>query len=151
MKNLTFQALLFVFMFPLTAFSQDLTFAGIEEVKALKRGKEYNIKWIGGTKDKMIKIELHNLTGKVQNWDGLQNDGSQVVKLKSGLKPGKNYTFKILTDDGEFVSSQNVRIKRRTPLALKLIAPTIFPIVLLIFREDNASMIEAAPSSPSGN
>ncbi len=146
MKNLTFKVLFFILVSPLVGFGQDLTFAGIEEVKTLKRGKEYNIKWMGSAKDKMIKIELHNLTGKVQNWDGLQNDGSQVVKLKSGLKPGKNYSFKIVTDDGEFVSSQNVQIKRRIPWALKVSALTIFPVTLLLIREDG---VMEAPRPPN--
>ena len=101
MKNLRIKLLIFVFLltFSISSFSQTLKFDGVSEVKPLKRGKEYSIKWSGGTKDQAIKIELHNAAGRVQSWDETLNDGENTVKLNSKLRPGSNYSFKILTSN----------------------------------------------------
>ncbi|MDZ7648720.1 MAG: hypothetical protein U5K54_16935 [Cytophagales bacterium] len=44
--------------------AQTLKFEEVNEVRKLKRGKEYSIKWSGGLVDQMVKIELHNLLEK---------------------------------------------------------------------------------------
>ena len=150
MKNQSRKTILPIFMcllFPLMSFAQGLDFGGIEEVNALKRGKEYNIRWTGGANDQLIKIELHDRTGKVQNWDGLENDGQQVIKLYGKLRPGKNYVFKIIGEDGEMVSSQNVAIKRRVPLLLQVASIAVVPIVLLL-AGDGGDVILNAPEPP---
>ena len=141
--------------FSISGFSQALRFEGVTEVKPLKRGKEYSIKWSGGVKDQNIKIELHNRTGKVQSWDETQNDGEQLIKLNSKLKPGKNYSFKILTSNGDQVSEQNVQVNRRIPLALTISTIIIVPavVILLSTRNDGVDNIAEPfpPSSLPGN
>ena len=131
-KSKSVVVLILLGILSIESFSQTLNFEGINEATALKRGKEYSIKWSGGSKDQLIKIELHNLTGKVQSWEEKQNSGEQKVKLNSKIKPGKNYSFKIVTGSGEEVSSQNVQIKRKIPLALKISAIVIVPVAIAV-------------------
>ena len=133
MKNLRIKLLIFVFLltFSISSFSQTLKFDGVSEVKPLKRGKEYSIKWSGGTKDQAIRIELHNAAGRVQSWDETLNDGENTVRLSSKLKPGDNYSFKVLIGN-ELVSSQNVQVRRRMPLAVT-ISIIVVPVVVAFF------------------
>ena len=133
MKNQRTSLLLVGFLFAISfsCFSQALQFSGVSEVKPLKRGKLYNIKWSGGPKDQSIKIELHNATGIVQSWDETLNDGEHGVRLKSKLKPGDDYSFKILAGN-EWVSAQNVRIKRRIPFVLIVSTIVVVPVAVLL-------------------
>ncbi len=151
MKNQRVKYIVFILLlaFSFSSFSQTLKFDEVSEVKPLKRGKEYSVKWSGGAKDQSIKIELHNARGKVQSWDETLNDGEDAVKLNSRLKPGSNYSFKILAGS-ELVSSQNVQIKRRIPFMVTistLVAVPIF-IILLSTSSDGPPPTAEAPSLP---
>lgn len=131
------------------SFSQTLHFDGVSEVKPLKRGKEYSIKWAGGAKDQAIKIELHNSSGKVQSWDETLNDGENAVKLNSRLKRGTNYSFKIIASN-EFVSSQNVQIRRRIPLVVTISAIIIVPtVIVFVGTKNNGVGLAEPPTSPN--
>lgn len=150
MKNQRIKLLIFVFLFvfSVTSFSRTLKFDGVSEVMPLKRGKEYSIKWSGGAKDQAIKIELHNAAGRVQSWDETLNDGENTIKLNSRLKPGDNYSFKILMGS-ELVSSQNVQIRRRIPLGITISAMIIVPTVIGFVGTRNSGVgISEPPSSP---
>ena len=140
----------FLFAFSVSSFSQTLKFDGVSEVKPLKRGKEYSIKWSGGTKDQAVKIELHNASGKVQTWDETLNDGEDAVKLNSRLKPGNNYSFKFIVGN-ELVSSQNVQIKRRIPLALTISSIIFVPVIALFPSNENNGVELANPPPPALN
>ena len=148
MYNQPNNLLLFVFLlvFSVSSFSQTLKFDGVSEVKPLKRGKEYSVKWSGGAKDQAIKIELHNASGKIQTWDETLNDGENAVKLNARLKPGSNYSFKILMGS-ELVSSQHVQIKRRIPLAFTISSIIVVPaIVVFLGTENNGVGLPALPT-----
>ncbi len=154
MKNHQTKPAILIVLFALsfTSFSQTLTFDGISEVKPLKRGKEYSVKWSGGAKGQAIKIELHNAVGRVQSWDETLNDGENTVKLNSKLKPGNNYSFKILMDS-ELVSSQHVQIRRRIPLALSIFTLVVLPafISFLTTSNDDLPPMVAPLAPPSPN
>jgi len=122
-KTLTVIILLFITSYSISA--QTLKFEELSEVRKLKRGKEYSIRWSGGLVDQMIKIELHSRAGKIQSWAETQNDGEHVLKLSPKMKTGKGYAFKISVG-GEEVSSQEVQIRRKIPLALTISQQFLF-------------------------
>jgi hypothetical protein len=106
------------------------------------------VKWSGGQKDQLIKIELHNASGRAQSWNETLNDGEDAVKLNSRLKPGNNYSFKIISGD-ELVHSQNVQIRRRIPLALTISAIIIVPVVVALLSNSNDGLQPSeVPGSP---
>jgi hypothetical protein len=143
-KKLTLVILLFITSYSISA--QALKFEELSEVIKLKRGKEYNIKWSGGLADQMIKIELHNRSGKIQSWDETQNDGEHVLKLNPKLKPGKGYVFRISVA-GEEVSSQGVQIIRKIPLALTISTAIVVPAVVLLIstKDEGGKLIDPTP------
>lgn len=143
-KKLTVVILFFITAYSISA--QTLKFEEVTEVKKLKRGKEYSVKWSGGLADQMIKIELHNPAGKIQSWDETQNDGEHVLKLNPKLKTGKGYVFRISVGDEE-VSSQEVQIRRRIPLALTISTAIVVPAVVIFFstKGEGEGLIDPTP------
>lgn len=130
--------------------AQTLKFIELNEVKALKRAKEYSIKWSGGPVDQLIKIELYNQTEKVQSWGETLNDGEQEIKLNSQLKPGKGYGFRISAGE-DVVSSQAVQIKRKIPLALTISTAIVIPALVILFStREEGELIDPTPP-PTGN
>ena len=117
--------------------AQSLEFEGVQEVSGLKRGKEYSIRWSGGTVEQKIEIALMDPDGgRVQKWSDLTNDGEHTIKLDSRLKPGRGYVLDITitgTDPG-VISSSDIRIKRRIPLALTASVVVVVPLVVLAIR-----------------
>lgn len=150
MKNIVVLTIL-IFITSGTLSAQALKFVEVNEVKALKRGKEYSIKWSGGQADQMIKIELYNHAEKVQSWDETMNNGELNIKLNSKLKPGIGYSFKILAGE-DFVSSQDFQIKRKMPLAIIISTAIVVPVVVILFstRDEGKKIIDPTPP-PVGN
>lgn len=149
MKNrLSVAILLFITSGCLSA--QTLKVTELSEVKALKRGKEYSIKWSGGSVDQMIKIELYNHTEKVQSWDETLNDGEHQIKLSSKLKPGKGYGFRISAGE-DLVSSQAVQVKRKIPLALTISTAIVLPTLVILFSTRNEGKVIDPTPQPTGN
>lgn len=117
--------------------SQSLAISGITEVKSLKRGKMYSIRWSGGERDGKISIELFRQKESVQSWDGILNDGETTVKLGSRLKPGKGYSLRIMESGSDReISSTELTLRRRIPLALKLAPLAVVPMVFLLVKPD---------------
>lgn len=133
MKSQRVKSIVFILLlaFSFKGFSQTLKFDGVSEIKRIKRGKKYSITWSGGLRDQTAKIELHNVSGKVKSWDQILNDGEHTIRLNSRLKPRKNYNFKIFVAEEE-VSSQNIQIKRRIPLALTISTVVFVPALMIL-------------------
>jgi hypothetical protein len=128
-----------------TATAQSLQYGGIQEVGSLKRGKAYSIRWSGGSKDQKIDIGLQNRDGEdIQRWEGLENDGEHTLKFRAGIKPGKNYVLNITVagSELEIISSSDIRIRRRIPLALTASVLVMVPVVAIIISSANGSHSE---------
>lgn len=92
-----------------------------DDYKRLKRGKEYNFTWQGGSNRNILNIELYKQNKLVHLFPNVANVGNYKMLLPKGLKPGKNYRFKISDSKNkdEVVYTHYFKIKRRTPLVVK--------------------------------
>ena len=134
-----------------SAAAQSLQYGGIQEVGSLKRGKEYSIRWFGGAKDQKINITLQNSSGeRVQGWVDLLNDGEQTIKLDPKLKPRRGYVLDItVTGDAPgVISSSDIRIRRRIPLAVTISTLVIVPLVIAILPDKSAEELDSLPTAP---
>jgi hypothetical protein len=128
-----------------------LQYGGIQEVGSLKRGKEYSIRWFGGSKDQKIDITLQNSTGeRVQSWGDLLNDGEQTIELNPKLKPRRGYVLDITVsgDVPGVISSSDIRIRRRIPLAVTISTLVIVPVVIAILPDKSAEEVVGLPTNP---
>jgi len=144
-----------IVILPVTGFGQGLQLEAITEVKPLKRGKEYNIKWTGGAKSEVTKITLTNAKGVAQTWSNLPNDGEEVISLSPKLRPGKGYNLSVSVD-GEKVYSQPLQVKRRVPLAITIATFVVVPSVIILLSQSEQSPEHIPdpvndPPNPSGN
>jgi hypothetical protein len=98
-------------------------FDGFEDYKSVKRGKDYEITWSGGTPQNILNFELYKGDKKVTAFPNIANVGHHTIKLPTSIKPGSDYKFKITDSKNkdEIVYTSNFRVKRKVPLALKVI------------------------------
>jgi hypothetical protein len=122
--------------------AQSLQYGGIQEVSSLKRGKEYSIRWFGGAKEQKINITLLNRSGeRVQSWTDLVNDGEHTLKLGPRLKPQAGYVLDITIagENNGVISSSDIRIRRRIPLAVTISTLVIVPLAVMVFIPDGST------------
>lgn len=124
--------------------SQSITFDEVSKQESLKRGKEYQISWKGGSSNEIVTVQLLKKDVVVKEWPSILNTGKCLVYLPSNLKPG-GYSFAIINSSTQaLIQSDQTKIKRRIPLFVKLSAPiTLAVIVLLMNQENDMPPIEA--------
>jgi hypothetical protein len=95
----------------------------INQYKVFKRGRKYNITWSGGSSQNILNFDLYRGDRKVTSYPNIANVGYQSIEFPSHVKPGKGYRFRISDSKNkeDVVYSQPFKIKRKIPLALKLL------------------------------
>lgn len=127
--------------------AQSVMFQGVQEVKPLKRGKSYSIRWSGGEAHQTIGIELKGNKGIAQSWSNVLNDGEEVLRLRGNLRPGV-YHFEFITPSGDVVTSSSCRIKRRVPLGAKVFTAAALPLLFILVNPDADHGRLAEPIGP---
>ena len=89
----------------------------------LKRGNTYPLKWTGGGQA-IPTVEVLKGGNQLFRVDKTITNNSVNLSLPSNLKPGKNYSVSLSTNNGAVTS--NFSVKRKIPIVVK-----IAPLVLL--------------------
>jgi hypothetical protein len=120
--------------------------------EVIKRLKDYEITWTGGTEQNILNFDLYRNGNKVTSFPNIANVGHFTLKLPSDIKPGKGYTFKIsdTKNKDQIVNTTPFRVKRKTPLLLKIIPIiAIGAIIPMLTKSSNSkSGIPEAPGHP---
>ncbi len=97
---------------------------GFEDIKTLKRKREYNITWSGGRPQNILNFDLYKGEEKVMTFPNIANVGHYKMQLPKHTKPGKDYRFTVtdIKNKDEAVRTGTFRIKRKIPLAMKVIS-----------------------------
>lgn len=98
-------------------------FKGFEDYKIVKRGKPYILTWTGGTRQNILNFELYRGDHKVWAQPPVANTGSHEIVIPTHVKPGTDYHFRITDtkNKDDIVNTGSFRIKRKIPLALKIV------------------------------
>ncbi len=99
-----------------------------DDVKAIKKKREYTITWAGGRSGNVLNFDLYNRKDeKVATIANVANVGHYNLMIPSEVKPGKGYRFKISDsrNDDEVVFTPRFVIKRKLPLAISVLVPAI--------------------------
>lgn len=117
--------------------AQVLSFDGISEIKPLKRGNTYLVRWTGGDKSNHIVVELVKDNQIFGTWEQVDNHGEAPVRLPHNLKPGDNYYFRISNRENDLTTmSTAIAIRRKIPLGVQLMAVAAVPLVIIILTSD---------------
>ncbi len=87
------------------------------EGRAIRRGKNTDLKWEGGTTNQIIKLELYKGNVQINAIAETKNSGTYNWNVPKNLEKG-NYTVKLIAGQ-ENVSSKVFVVKSKIPLLLK--------------------------------
>ncbi len=115
-----------------------------------RRGVNVNVVWpenLGGSKT--IKFELAKGGQKYWEKSNVENTGISAVQFPASLKPGKDYVFSILTEEGESLKSESLTIRRRIPLGVWFSPVVITGIILLALPKEERLPLPPEPILPN--
>jgi len=101
-----------------------IPFVRINQLAAVyKRNKTNKITWVGGRGNTVLNFELLRGDKFVTVFPNIANVGSYNFRLDNGVKPGKNYRFRITDakNKDDIVYSPAFAVKRKVPLLVKVI------------------------------
>lgn len=98
-------------------------FSSFDEYKSFKRGKPYELTWSGGTSRNVLNFDLYRKDKKVATFANVANVGYYKMTLPKDTKPGKGYILRVsdTKNKNEVVYTSQFKVKRKTPLLLKII------------------------------
>ena len=139
-----------VFLFSLSsANGQELIqLTNFGELKAFKRGKNYEIGWTGGVSSDVLTFQLLKNGEKVREWENVDNVGSHKFVFPASLRPGKDYALVVLARDKLLFKSRTFSITRRIPLAVKVSPLVVTGIILVLAAPKRESEKLQLPSQP---
>lgn len=125
---------------------------GFNDYKNFKRNKIFKITWTGGRGNNVLSFDLYRGNKKITTYPNIANVGEYKMKFE-GVRPGKNYILKISDSKNkdDVVVTDSFRIKRKTPLIVKLIPLAVggYFIAKLLTEPSNDEIPD--PLTPNGN
>jgi hypothetical protein len=126
----------------------------INQYRVYKRKRKYNLTWKGGTPQNILNFDLYHNEQKITSFPNLANVGHHELELPAHVKPGKNYRFRIsdAKNKDEVVYTNTFKIKRKVPLAMKLIPGLMggSAIYLLLSPKESENDLPVAPGELPG-
>jgi hypothetical protein len=130
---------------------QETMLEGISEVKALKRGNTYTIKWAGTKENEVYSLRLVKDGSIVQEWTEQSLKGIYKIEIPPKLRPGKNYAFTLVSEaSSESANANSIIIQRKVPLSLKLASAGVAGLgLILVLLAEKAEPIANNPQAPN--
>ncbi len=91
--------------------------------KSYKRGKDVTVTWKGSITSTALNFDLYRGNLLVHAFANFSNVGKTTFTIPSSIKPGKGYYLKVsdVINNDQVVVSETFKVKRRTPLFLKIL------------------------------
>lgn len=121
-----------------TVFIPFINLERFEELKAIKRGREYMITWSGGRPENVLAFELFRGNDKVFTIANIANNGHYNLIIPTYIKPGSNYRFKVsdTRNEEEVVYTAPFTIKRKYPLAYRAVPIAMLSILSAVVLQE---------------
>ena len=134
-----------------------LTFSPVQVTNpvsgGVRRGTTQKITWLGSNPENYVDIELFRDDRKIRTISRTSNDGSYQWVVPMDAKPGQGYSIKISsTSSTQFHQGGYFSVKRKIPLAIKLIPLAVAAPLVIILTDDGGSsgprILPAPPDNP---
>jgi hypothetical protein len=125
----------------------------INQFKVFKRKRKYDLTWSGGTAQNVLNFDLLRNDEKILTFPNVANVGNHEFEFPNHIKPGNNYHFRISDSKNkdEIVNTQVFKIKRKIPLAAKVVVVgTLGGLVYWLVRDSSDEGI-FDPFTPGSN
>ncbi|SRR5258706_334524 len=115
----------------------------------IKRLKDYEITWSGGTEQNILNFDLYRNGEKITSFPNIANVGHFTLNLPSSIKSGKGYNFKISDSKNkdQVVNTTQFTVKRKVPLLLKIIPFVAIGAIIPSLAKSSSSGI-SIPDAP---
>lgn len=127
-----------------------IRFEGFRDVEQRKRGVPFLVKWSGGTRQNILNFQLY-LSDKLKHtFPNAPNNSEHKITIPVSVKPGKGYYFKIsdTKNKDQVVNTPTFEIKRRYPLALKMLPILAVGGAIYFLLPDTEKPIDGPPDPP---
>jgi hypothetical protein len=119
-----------------------------------RRTAPFFVKWTGGTPQNILKFQLYKGDKLVQDFPNAPNEHQYKLTLPATVRPSKNYYLKIsdAKNSEQVVITPTFHVKRRIPLALKLIpAMAAGGLIYLLSGEKSGGEMRTPPDVPANS
>ncbi len=135
-------------------FNSPIIFLNPTSTTTARRGKELDIRWIGGDSFESLKLALYLNNTRIRSIGNISNGGRYTWDIPQNLKPGDNYQLRMSRAGAveETIMSPKFTIRRKIPLAYKLIpAAALAGLGYFIFSGSGGSNIPSDILPPPQN
>ena len=129
-----------------------VTFQNIHSKLKLRRGDEFDIRWVPNTKDKSVLLKLQRNGVPIVEPFVIDNTGEYRWNIPARLKAGKGYSIQIIDQKNlmKEETSASFSVKRRVPLSVKIIPTMIAAGAAAYFvTKEQDQGIPGPPAPPS--
>lgn len=129
-----------------------IRFEGFKDVDVRKRGVPFLVKWSGGTRQNILNFQLYEGDKLRHTFPNAPNNSEHRITIPTSVKPGKGYFFKIsdTKNKDQVVNTPTFEIKRRYPLALKIIPVLLVGgAIYFLLPDPQPDAIEGPPATPT--
>lgn len=130
-----------------------IRFEGFKDVESRKRGVPFLVKWSGGTRQNILNFQLYQRDKLRHTFANAPNNSEHKITIPTSVKPGKGYYFKIsdTKNKDQVVNTSTFEIKRRYPLALKVVPLLVVGGAIYFLLPDSEKPIDGPPGPPNEN
>jgi hypothetical protein len=117
---------------------------GFDDYKSIKRLKPVPVTWTGGAEGTVLNMDVYQDDKKITSFPNISNVGHYNMTLPKSVKPGKNYYLRISDskDKDEVINSGQFEVKRKVPLALKMLPLLAVGSAIIFIKPENNSASE---------
>ena len=127
-----------------------IRFEGFRDVELRKRGVPFLVKWSGGTRQNILNFQLYQGDKLKHTFPNAPNNSEHRITIPTSVKPGKGYYFKIsdTKNKDQVVNTPSFEIKRRYPLALKVLPVLAVGAAIYLLLPDSEEELDGPPPPP---
>lgn len=145
--------------YPMNEISFDIQYAFLDPVlsvsfprsrSVLKRGETYQVRWLGG---ESVKLDLIRGENKVATLGSAKGKGVFEWRVAANVKPGNKYRIRVESENnpGNAVYSKSFKVKRKVPMALRVIPLVGVTVVAIIIANKESDDTDDLPEPINPN
>ncbi|MEI9918444.1 MAG: hypothetical protein WDO14_06530 [Bacteroidota bacterium] len=131
-----------------------LRFTGFQDVKSVKRGVPFLIKWTGGTRQNILDFQLYKDNKLVYTFPNVPNASEYKLLIPTSVKSGKDYYLKVsdTKNKDQVVLTSKFQVKPKVPFLLKALPVVVigatYPFWSKLFAKEKNNDLESPYDPP---
>ncbi len=129
-----------------------IPFIKFDSFEKIKKGKPTEVTWRGGTPQNILNFELWRNDERVLVIPNIPNAQHAQIEIPGSVKPGKNYTFKIVDSKNKDLAIQTSPfiIKPKMPLLVKVLPILAVGGAIVLLGGENGTTGDSEIVDPNG-